>query len=116
MVPMVKTQIHYDDGVAYERMMGTWSRAAGELFLDWLAPARGLRWIDVGCGTGAFTELLVERCAPAVVEGVDPSEAQLSFARARSVGQIARFQQGDALALPFSDVRFDAAGTSFLRR
>ena len=36
---MDKTQIRYDDGVAYERMMGTWSRAAGETFLDWLAPS-----------------------------------------------------------------------------
>ena len=106
---MGEIQIRYDDGAAYERMMGTWSRAAGEIFLHWLAPSRGLRWIDVGCGTGAFTELLVERCAPAEVEGVDPSEAQLSFARARSVGQIAKFQQGDALALPFSEFRFDAA-------
>ena len=106
---MGEIQIRYDDGAAYERMMGAWSRAAGEIFLDWLAPSCGLRWIDVGCGTGAFTELLVERCAPAEVEGVDPSEAQLSVARARPLGQIAKFQQGDALALPFSDERFDAA-------
>ena len=106
---MAEIQIRYDDGVAYERMMGTWSRAAGEIFLDWLAPSRGLRWIDVGCGSGAFTELLVERCAPVGVEGIDPSEAQLSFARARPVGQIAKFHRGDALALPFSNARFDAA-------
>jgi ubiquinone/menaquinone biosynthesis C-methylase UbiE len=94
---------------AYERMMGTWSRAAGEIFLNWLAPSRGLRWIDVGCGTGAFTELLIEHCAPAEVQGVDASEAQLSFARARPSCQIAKFQQGDALALPFPDGMFDAA-------
>lgn len=106
---MGEIQIRYDDGGAYERMMGTWSRAAGEIFLDWLAPPRGLRWVDVGCGSGAFTELLVERCAPAQVEGVDPSEAQLSFARKRLAGQIAGFRQGDALALPFSESRFDAA-------
>ena len=106
---MGEIKIRYDDGAAYERMMGAWSRTAGAVFLDWLAPSRGLRWIDVGCGTGAFTELLVERCAPAEVEGVDPSEAQLSFARARPVGQIAKFHQGDALALPFSEARFDAA-------
>ena len=106
---MDKTQIRYDDGVAYERMMGTWSRAAGETFLDWLAPSRGLRWIDIGCGSGAFTELLVKRCAPKAVEAVDPSEAQLSFARGRPVGQIAKFHLADALALPFSEARFDAA-------
>jgi ubiquinone/menaquinone biosynthesis C-methylase UbiE len=106
---MGEIQIRYDDGVAYERMMGTWSRAAGEIFLNWLAPSRGLRWIDVGCGTGAFTELLVEHCAPAEVQGVDPSDAQLSFARARPSCQIAKFRQGDALALPFPDGTFDAA-------
>jgi hypothetical protein len=82
---MVQPQIRYDDGAAYERMMGAWSRIAGEIFLNWLTPPPGLRWIDIGCGSGAFTELLVERCAPAEVQGIDPSEAQLSFARARRV-------------------------------
>ena len=106
---MGELQIRYDDGAAYERMMGIWSRAAGEIFLDWLAPSHGLRWIDVGCGTGAFTELLVDRCAPSAVEGVDPSEAQLSFARARPVGQIAKFHLSDALALPFPAAKFDTA-------
>ncbi|RWB51859.1 class I SAM-dependent methyltransferase [Mesorhizobium sp.] len=100
---MGEIHIRYDDAVAYERMMGTWSRAGGEI------PPHGLRWVDVGCGSGAFTELLVERCAPAHIEGVDPSEAQLSFARKRLAGQIARFRRGDALALPFSQSKFDAA-------
>jgi hypothetical protein len=39
-------QIRFDDGAAYERMMGTWNRLAGDVFLDWLAPRPGLRWID----------------------------------------------------------------------
>jgi ubiquinone/menaquinone biosynthesis C-methylase UbiE len=49
-------QIRFDDGEAYERMMGTWSRLVGDIFLDWQAPRPGQRWIDVGCGNGAFTE------------------------------------------------------------
>src|SRR5229473_6696176 len=106
---MVQPQIRYDDGAAYERMMGAWSRIAGEIFLDWLAPPAGLRWIDVGCGSGAFTELLVERCAPAEVQGIDPSEAQLAFARARPAARLAQFRRGDATALPFPDGRFDGA-------
>src|SRR5215218_4461505 len=65
--------IRFDDGAAYERYMGKWSQLAGETFLDWLAPNSGLRWLDVGCGNGAFTEMLVERCAPASVHGIDPS-------------------------------------------
>ena len=106
---MAEHQIRYDDGAAYERMMGNWSRLAGEIFLDWLAPRPGLRWIDIGCGNGAFTELLVERCAPAEVQGIDPSEAQLAFARTRPAARMAEFRQGDAMALPFSEDRFDAA-------
>ena len=33
--------IRFDDGVAYERAMGLWSRPVGEVFLDWLAPPPG---------------------------------------------------------------------------
>ncbi len=52
---MAATPIKFDDGASYERMMGVWSRIAGANFLDWVAPAPGLRWIDIGCGNGAFT-------------------------------------------------------------
>ena len=106
---MAEQQIRFDDGAAYERMMGNWSRLAGDIFLEWLAPRSGLRWIDIGCGNGAFTELLIERCAPAEVQGIDPSEAQLTFARAQPAAHMANFRQGDAMALPFSEDRFDAA-------
>jgi ubiquinone/menaquinone biosynthesis C-methylase UbiE len=106
---MSEPQIRFDDGAAYERMMGTWSRLAGAVFLDWLKPAPGLRWIDVGCGNGAFTELIKARCAPAEIAGVDPSAGQLAFARTRPGAQGANFQQGDAMALPFPADRFDAA-------
>ena len=106
---MVTDQIRFDDGAAYEQYMGKWSQLAGESFLDWLAPKAGLRWLDVGCGNGAFTEMLVGRCAPASVHGIDPSEAQLAFARARATSHIAQFRQGDAMALPFPDDSFDAA-------
>ena len=78
---MNDTTIRFDDGAAYERYMGVWSRYAGAEFLDWLAPKPGLRWIDVGCGNGAFTEMIVERCAPSAIQGIDPSEAQLAYAR-----------------------------------
>jgi ubiquinone/menaquinone biosynthesis C-methylase UbiE len=105
----VTDEIRFNDGAAYERYMGKWSQLAGETFLDWLAPESGLRWLDVGCGNGAFTEMLVERCAPASVQGIDPSEKQLAFARTRPAGRVAQFRQGDAMALPFPDDAFDGA-------
>jgi ubiquinone/menaquinone biosynthesis C-methylase UbiE len=106
---MAEPQIRFDDGQAYERSMGVWSRLAGEIFLDWLSVPPGLRWLDVGCGSGAFTELIVERCAPAEAQGIDPSEGQLAFASTRAGTRLAKFRQGDAMALPYADDSFDAA-------
>jgi SAM-dependent methyltransferase len=106
---MVVDQIRFDNGAAYERYMGKWSQLAGEVFLDWLAPQPGLRWLDVGCGNGAFTEMLVERRPPTSVQGIDPSEEQLAFARTRPALRNAQFRQGDAMALPFPDDTFDVA-------
>jgi len=106
---MATDPIRFADGAGYERYMGVWSQLAGAAFLDWLDPDPGLRWLDVGCGNGAFTELLVARCAPASVHGIDPSDAQLAFARARPLSHVAEFRQGDAMAQPFPDNAFDAA-------
>jgi ubiquinone/menaquinone biosynthesis C-methylase UbiE len=101
--------ISFDDGAAYERMMGKWSGLIGNAFIDWLSPPPNLRWIDIGCGNGAFTQLLTERCAPESIEGVDPSEGQLAFARERLATPVTRFRQGDAMALPYPNDTFDAA-------
>jgi len=99
----------FADGKAYERLMGRWSRLAGEKFLDWLDAPKNLKWIDVGCGNGAFTEVLIAQCAPAAVTGVDPSEGQLAYARTRPGAKRAEFRVADAQALPFADNSYDAA-------
>ncbi len=106
---MTEPQIRFDDAAAYEEFMGTWSQLAGDTFLHWLAPPPGLRWVDVGCGNGAFTELLVARCAPVSVHGIDPSPGQLEFARSRVAPGAAQFSPGDAMVLPYPDRAFDAA-------
>jgi ubiquinone/menaquinone biosynthesis C-methylase UbiE len=106
---MAEEQNFFTDGAAYERMMGRWSAVAGEIFLDWLARPKGLRWLDVGCGTGAFTELIVGNCAPAEVQALDPSAAQIAYARTRPAATLAHFRQGDAQVLPFADDSFDVA-------
>jgi ubiquinone/menaquinone biosynthesis C-methylase UbiE len=101
--------IRFRDGASYDVMMGTWSLSVGSIFLDWIKPAAGLDWIDVGCGSGAFSSLIVERCAPKSVLGIDPSEAQLEFARSRGLGPVARFEIGDAMDVALPDGSVDAA-------
>jgi len=99
----------FTDGEAYERLMGRWSREVGIQFLDWLDLPKGLRCLDVGCGNGAFTEVLAARAEPSQLAGVDPSEEQLSFAKIRVRAKLAQFHVGDAQALPFPDESFDVA-------
>ena len=102
-------QIRFDDGAAYEEFMGEWSRIAGDAFLRWLEPEPGGRWLDVGCGNGAFTQMLVERLAPVAVDGIDPSAEQIAYARQRLASDSVRFDVGDAMALPYGAAAFDAA-------
>ena len=105
---MSERSVYFDDAAAYEAFMGRWSRAAGNIFLDWIAPTKDACWLDVGCGTGVFTELIVDTTSPAAVSAVDPTQVQIEHARRQPVGQRADFQIADAQALPFPDNTFDA--------
>ncbi len=104
----------FPDGKAYERIMGRWSKLVGEKFVDWIDAPKGLQWIDVGCGNGAFTEVLISRCAPAAMTGVDPSDGQLAYARTRPGTKMAQFRIADAQALPFADNSFDTASMALV--
>ena len=106
---MSETAKFFTDGDAYERLMGRWSRLVGEIFLNWLDVPSGLRWLDIGCGNGAFTEELIARCAPTTVMAIDPSDDQLAYARKRLGAKMAQFQVADAQALPFAGGSFDVA-------
>lgn len=102
-------QIQFSDGTHYERFMGSWSRSAGGMFLDWLEPQARVSWLDVGCGSGAFSSLILDRCAPASLLGIDPSDAQLAFARSRDLGPDANFKRGDAMKIELPDQSVDIA-------
>src|SRR5947207_2143695 len=109
---MPPTQITFDAADDYERFMGRWSRAIGEKFLAWLDPPVGARWLDVGCGTGAFSELIQRRCAPKAIVGIDPSPAQIDYARKKFPG--VRFQVGDSMDMTFGDNAFDVVASALV--
>ena len=97
----------FADGEAYEHYVGRWSRGVAHLFLDWLSLPPGLGWVDVGCGTGALTETILEQADPSQVTGVEPSEGFISMARDRIQDNRAEFKSGDAMSVPLKDAEAD---------
>lgn len=96
-------------GDLYEPYVGRWSRLVAREFLAWLAVPSGKDWLDVGCGTGALTQAIVDQGAPRSVVGVEPSQGFIEHARARVGAERARFQIGDAQALPLAAASVDAS-------
>jgi SAM-dependent methyltransferase len=96
-------------GDPYERYVGRWSRLVARDFIAWLDPPPGLRWLDVGCGTGALSASLLAGAAPAAVTGIDPSAGFLELASSQLGDPRVRFEQRDAQALPLVDGAVDAA-------
>jgi SAM-dependent methyltransferase len=109
---MKEITIAFDNADAYDRYMGRWSRAIGEKFLAWLAPPQNARWLDIGCGTGAFSELIAQRCAPQALSGIDPSTAQIDYARGKLSN--ADLRVADSMALPFGNGEFDIVASALV--
>ena len=88
----------WSSGEVYESYVGRWSRLVAEQFVGWLEQPTGLRWLDVGCGTGALTSTILRTAQPASVHGVDPSAGFIQYAR--QTVPAATFEVRDASDLP----------------
>jgi SAM-dependent methyltransferase len=91
----------------YDRFMGRYSRHLAPQMADLAGVAPGQRVLDVGCGPGALTSVLVARVGAANVVAVDPSAPFVEAARNRHPG--ATVLQASAEELPFDDRAFDVA-------
>jgi ubiquinone/menaquinone biosynthesis C-methylase UbiE len=108
------TGYDFNDGAGYEQLMGRWSREVGKAFLDWLQPPEKAHWLDVGCGTGILTQLIVASRNPAAVIAVDPAQSQIAHARSAAADARAEFRIADAEELPFADGSFDVVVASLV--
>lgn len=97
----------WQGGDAYEAYMGRWSRLIARAFIAGLTIAPGKRWLDVGCGTGALTQQILDHTEPQEVRAVDPSAAFIEYAREHVGSDSATFEVASAAALPFADGVFD---------
>jgi SAM-dependent methyltransferase len=91
----------------YEPFIGRWSRLLAVEVVAWLQPRSGLRWLDVGCGTGAMSAALLSGAEPLSVVGVDPSAAYVAAAAAQLDDGRVSFRVGEAVPLPLPDSSVD---------
>ena len=96
-------------GDPYERYVGRWSRKVAPEFLKWLSLPSNLDWLDVGCGTGALSQTILDMTSPKSVKGIDGSAGFLEYAKANITDPRASFAVGDARSLPADDASVDAA-------
>jgi len=96
-------------GKLYEPYVGRWSRLVAKDFLAWVAVPPDLDWLDVGCGTGALTELILQQTQPRSVRGMDPSAGFVEHAKTHITDARATFDVADAQSLPLESACFDAA-------
>ena len=96
-------------GEAYEPYVGRWSRPIAREFVQWLAAPPSRRWLDVGCGTGALCEVILEKASPIELVAVDPSNGYIEFAREHLADGRAQFLIGDAERIPVGSGAFDVS-------
>ena len=104
----------FADSSAYQIFMGERSRLGGRHFVKLLGLPPRLSWLDVGCGTGAFSAVILENCDPVALIGIDRSETQITHAQNELGNAQADFRVGDATALPFEADSFDVAVSSYV--
>lgn len=96
----------WQSGNPYEYFMGRWSKLVANAFVDWLHAASGLRWLDVGCGSGSLSETILSKSDPQSVVAIDQSEGFVRSAQQR-LGNRVDCRIADALSLPINTSSVD---------
>jgi SAM-dependent methyltransferase len=96
-------------GESYEPYVGRWSRLIAREFIPWLSVPEESNWLDVGSGTAALGQTILNTANPRKVKGIDRSEDYVEFARSRVNDARAEFVVGNAMSLPVESGTYDVA-------
>jgi ubiquinone/menaquinone biosynthesis C-methylase UbiE len=113
-----------DPNVIFEGSIpGNYDRYLGSTFFEpfakditaRLSGERPAKVLEIACGTGVLTRRLRDSLAPAVqLVATDLNPGMFAFAQGKfSANQNIKWQQADAVALPFPDGSFDAVVCQF---
>ena len=91
----------YDDGFA------RWTRRLAEPFLDFVGPARGLRVLEAGAGTGSLTRAVLARLGDGELHACDLSSRYVAVLHRRIADSRLHLHVSDAARLPLPDGGFD---------
>ena len=98
---------YWNSGIAYERFMGRWSTLVAQKFLSWLDAAPARTWLDVGCGTGSLTRLILESYQPKEIISIDSSADFISHAQRSITDPSVHFKVGLAQSLELDSNSID---------
>jgi ubiquinone/menaquinone biosynthesis C-methylase UbiE len=107
-------KVTWASGAAYEFYVGRWSRLVAREFLRWLNVPAGSHWLDVGCGTGALSQTILDLAAPDHVTGTDRSAEQVAYARERVSDQRVQFEVGDAQTMALETGTYDVVVSALM--
>ena len=100
---------------SYEKFMGRWSLEIGKHFIEMLAETTDIvnkRWVDVGCGTGALSEVVFQKTSPEYILGIDPSQDFIDKAQQKINQSNVEFTTTTAenIPLPSESIDFVVSG------
>ena len=104
----------WSSGDGYEQYMGRWSRKVAVKYLDWLDAPKGADWLDAGCGVGALSATILDKCSPKSVHGIDQSAGFVAHAKSTITDDRARFTVGDVLNLDVETSSIDNVSSALL--
>ena len=92
----------------YDKVIGKLTANRRKLGLEMFMPDKGMRVLDVGCGTGLSLDLY--KAYESSIFGIDHSQSMVAAAR-KKLGDTADLRVGDASELPYPGNYFDLVMT-----
>ena len=99
----------YDAGRGYSpATLALWLKVV----TPWVPNTEGAAILDLGCGTGRYSEILAEHLGAQVI-AIDPSEKMLAEARKKATGRV-RYERAFGESLPLADKSIDVVFMSMV--